>query len=193
MASAEKLLHEAQYAFQCITYGESRDNTRNRSRAISLSKKIIRKFPGSMEAGEALALLRRLGEEAYTSNISKRHRHIPQTQHHTGGRSSRTVPDYAARTPVPQGMDSGEQVVETLNWGGLLATVFGLPKVILFFMAIGGLFLFGLFGPFLFVPLVLFVLFTGPFRQMLKPEQRRDMNAFIVKANDHIDRQRGRG
>ena len=192
MASAEKLLHEAQYAFQCITFGESRDNTRNRSRAISLSKKIIRKYPGSMEAGEALALLRRLGEEAYTSNISKRHRHISQTEHHAGGRSSRRMPDYAARTPVPQSMDSGEQVVETLNWGGLLALVFGLPKAILFFIAIGGLFLFGLFGPFLFVPLILFVLFTGPFRQMLKPEQRRDMNAFIVRANDYIDQQRGR-
>ena len=82
--------------------------------------------------------------------------------------------------------------METLNWGGLLALVFGLPKAIWFFIAIGGLFLFGLFGPFLFVPLVLFVLFTGPFRQMLKPEQRRDMNAFIVRANDYIDQQRGR-
>lgn len=95
------------------------------------------------------------------------------------------------RTPVPQSFDSGDQTVETLDWGGLLALLFALPKVILFFIAIGALFLFGLFGPFLFIPLLLFVLFTGPFRQMMKQEQRKEMNAFIVKANDYIKRRRG--
>ena len=191
MASAEKLLHEAQYAFQCITFGESRENSRNRSRAISLSKKIIRKFPASMEAGEAHALLRRLGEEAYTSNLSKRHRHITQAAHHAGGRADPNAGNFAVRTPVPQSMDSGEQVVETLDWGGLLGLVFGLPKVLLGLIVFGALFLWGLFGPFLLFPLVIFVLFTGPFRQMLKPEQRRNMNAFVAKANDYIEQRRG--
>ena len=191
MASAEKLLHEAQYAFQCISFGESRENTRNRSRAISLSKKIIRKYPASMEAGEAHALLRRLGEEAYSSNISTRHRHVSQAAHH-GTRLARPKPaNYAVRTPVPQSPDAGDQAVETLDWGGLLGLLFALPKVILFFIAVGALFLFGLFGPFLFIPLLLFVLLSGPFRQMLKPKQRREMNAFVVKANDYIEQRRG--
>jgi len=191
MASAEKLLHEAQYAFQCISFGESRENSRNRARATSLCKKIMRKYPGSMEAGEALALLRRLGEEAYTSNISKRHRHITQTEHHSSRSAKPNAADYAVRTPVPQSMDAGNQAVETLDWGGLLALLFALPKAILFLIAIGALFLFGIFGPFLFIPLVLFVLFTGPFRQMMKPKQRQEMNAFIVKANDYIEQRRG--
>ena len=192
MASAEKLLHEAQYAFQSISFGESRENKRNRSRATSLSRKIIRKYPASMEAGEAQALLRRLGEEAYSSNLAKRHRHIAQAEHHSSPSANPGAPDYLVRTPVPQSMDTGDQAVETLDWGGLLALLFALPKAILFFIAVGALFLFGLFGPFLFIPLVLFVLFTGPFRQMMMPEQRRDMNAFIVKANDYIEQRRGR-
>ena len=191
MASAEKLLHEAQFAFQSISFGESRENSRNRSRAISLSKKIIRKFPASMEAGEAHALLRRLGEEAYTSNLAKRHRHITQAAHHAGGRADPTAGNFAVRTPVPQSMDSGEHVVETRAWGGLLGLVFGLPKVLLGLIVFGALFLWGLFGPFLLLPLVIFVLFTGPFRQMLKPEQRRNMNVFVAKANDYIQQRRG--
>ena len=191
MASAEKLLHEAQYAFQCISFGESRENARNRSRAISLSKKIIRKYPASMEAGEARALLRRLGEEAYSSNLSKRHRHISQAEHHRTPLAMPKPADYAVRTPVPQSMDAGDQAAETLDWGGLLAMLFALPKAILFFIAVGALFLFGLFGPFLFIPLVLFVLLTGPFRRMLKPKQRREMSAFVVKANDYIEQRRG--
>ncbi|MDH3621641.1 MAG: hypothetical protein OER91_12160 [Gammaproteobacteria bacterium] len=192
MASAEKLLHEAQYAFQCISFGQSRENSRNRSRASSLSKKIIRKYPGSMEAGEAHALLRRLGEEAYSSKIAAQHRHISQAEHHGPGRAQRKPADYVLRTPVPQTMGSSDQTVETLNWGGLLALALSLPKAILALVAFGGLFLFGLFGPFLFVPLVLFVLFTGPFRQMMKPRQREEMNAFIVRANDFIEQRRGR-
>ncbi len=191
MASAEKLLHKAQYAFQCISFGESRENARNRSRAASLSRKIIRKYPDSMEAGEALALLRRLGEEAYRSEMPTRHRHITQAEHHGSRLARPEAADYALRTPVSQSMDTGEQATETLDWGGLVALVFALPKVILGLIAFGGLFLFGLFGPFLFVPLVLFVLLTGPFRQMMKPKQRREMNAFIVRANDYIGQRRG--
>ena len=78
MASAEKLLHEAQFAFQSISFGESRANNRNRSRAMSLCKKIIRKYPASMEAAEAHAVLRRLGEEAYSSKMQVQHVHTSQ-------------------------------------------------------------------------------------------------------------------
>ena len=82
MASAEQLLHEAQYAFSCITYGESRQNRRNASRASSLCKKIIRKYPGTMEASEADAILKRMGERGYTSNLAVVHRHKSPREHH---------------------------------------------------------------------------------------------------------------
>lgn len=211
MATAEKLLHEAQYAFQSISFGESRDNTRKRSRAKSLCMKIIRKYPATMEAGEAHAILRRLGEEAYSSNLSKRHRHITQAEHHKPkpktpiGRvhkhvsredhyGAKALARAKARTPVPDPQYSAfdDGMAETLNWAGLVGLLVALPKAILGLIALAGLFLFGIFGPFLFIPLVLLVMFTGPFRQMLKPEQRREMNEFIVRANDYIEkRERG--
>lgn len=184
MATAEQLLHQAQYAFQCISFGESRENKRNASRAKSLCMKIIRKHPGSMEAGEAHAVLRRLGEEAYSSKLNIQHRHISQAEHHR--------PE--VRTPVPQpknpfvGVSGGQ--AETLDWSGLLSLLFMAPKYVLGLIAFAGFFLFGVLGPFLFIPLVAFVLFTGPFRQILKPQQRREMNAFIARANDYVEQQR---
>jgi len=211
MATADKLLHDAQYAFQSISFGQSRDNTRNRSRAKSLCMKIIRKYPETMEAGEAHAILRRLGEESYSSNLSKKHRHVTPAQHHRPtpktpiGRvhkhvsreehySAKALARARSRTPVPDSQYSAldDSTAETLNWGGLTGLLLTLPKAILVMIAIAGFFLFGILGPFLFIPLVLFVMFTGPFRQMLKPEQRREMNEFIVRANDYIG-QRGRG
>lgn len=186
MANAEQLLHQAQYAFQSISFGESRDNTRNRSRAKALCMKIIRKYPATMEAGEAHAILRRLGEEAYSSKMSSIHKHISQTQHH----SAEALVRAQARTPVPdsQYTAGADGTVETLDWGRLLGLLLTLPKAVLGVIAFAGFFLFGILGPFLFVPLVLFVLFTGPFRQTLKPEQRKEMNAFIARVNDYIER-----
>lgn len=204
MADAEKLLHEAQYAFQCISFGESRENTRNRNRAKSLSMKIIKQFPGTMEAGEAHAILRRLGEEAYTSQLAIRHRHVKQSTHHRPKKVKRSnslqatqrAPDfheYQARTPRAQATSSPRTWVEesgdseTLNWGGLISLLFALPKVVLGLIVFAGFFLFGILGPFLFVPLILFVMFSGPFRKMLKPKQQSEMNEFVVRLNDYIE------
>ena len=187
MANAEKLLHEAQYAFQCISFGESRENTRNRSRAKSLCTKIIRGYPTSMEAGEAHAILRRLGEEAYSSKMRSRHVHIEQSRHHSTPASMPEPRLPRTQTSRPQTMMVGGDDVEMLNWSGLMGLIFRLPKAVIGIIALAGFFLFGILGPFLFVPLVLFVLFTGPFRQMLKPEQRREMNAFVVRVNDYIE------
>jgi hypothetical protein len=61
-----------------------------------------------------------------------------------------------------------------------------MPKIVLAALVLAGFFLFGLFGPFIFVPLILFVLFTGPFRQTLKQEQREQLNTLIVKVNEYI-------
>ena len=187
MASAEKLLHEAQFAFQSISFGETPENKRNASRAKSLSLKIIRKYPTSMEASEAHAILRRLGEEAYSSKMSKQHQHIPQSVHHSKLRSlARPVGSTGIRNPTATGSGT-----ETLNWSGLLALLFAMPKIVLASLVLAGFFLLGLFGPFIFVPLILFVLLTGPFRQTMKQEQRDQVNAFIEKVNKHIAERRG--
>ena len=177
MANAEKLLHEAQFAFQNISFGESRDNKRNAARAKSLCMKIIRRHPTSVEAGEAHAILRRLGEEAYTSKLAVQHQHQPQSVHHSKPK------------PLARPATSGE--MEALNWTGLLAMLFEMPKIVLAMLILAGLFLFGIFGPLLFVPLVLIVLFTGPFRQSLKQEQRAQMNEFTARLNDYIAKRRG--
>lgn len=180
MASAEHLLHEAQYAFQCISFGESRENKRNAARAKSLCNKIIRRFPGSSEEAEAHAILRRLGEEAYSSEMSVRHRHLPESAHHQ-------PPPLVTK---PQSMSVGNGGVATLDWSGLIARMLTIPKSILAMIAFAGFFLFGVLGPFLFVPLLVLVLLTGPFRQMLKPEQRKEIEALIVRANAFIAEQR---
>ena len=73
--------------------------------------------------------------------------------------------------------------METLDWGRLIGLLFAMPKIILGMIIFAGLFLFGLFGPFLFIPLIAFVLFTGPFRQMLKQEQRNNLNALVQRIN----------
>ena len=189
MAGAEKLLHEAQFAFQSISFGESPANKRNASRAKSLSLKIIRKYPASMEASEAHAILRRLGEEAYTSKMAIQHQHQPQSVHHSKTQTlSRSSSSADMRIPTATGGS-----METLNWSGLLELLFAMPKIVLAALVLAGFFLFGLFGPFIFVPLILFVLFTGPFRQNLKQEQREQMNAFIVKVNEYIAERHGQG
>ena len=183
MANAEKLLHEAQFAFQSISFGETPDNRRNASRAMSLCNKIIRQFPESMEASESHAILRRLGEEAYTSKMASRHRHMLPKVHHQAPSRMRTP----ARTPTPTPRQQSGFVVhdemETLDWGRLIGLLFAMPKIILGMIIFAGLFLFGLFGPFLFIPLIAFVLFTGPFRQMLKQEQRNNLNALVQRIN----------
>lgn len=179
MASAEQLLHEAQYAFSCISFGESRDNRRNASRARSLCRKIIRKYPTSTEAAEAHAVLRRLGDEAYTSKIQLQHRHVSQSVHHR------------PQTPEAQRTFIVEDEVETLDWGGLVALLLALPKAALVVIALLGLLLFGIFGPLLLLPLVAFVFLGTPIRRVLKPEHRKDLDNLVARANAFIAGQRG--
>ena len=188
MATAEHLLHEAQYAYSNISYGESRDNRRNAARARSLSKKIIRKFPTSKEASEAHAILRRLGDEAYSSAIKAKHVHISEASHHqpppSAGQFQR--PSSTGQSPIPL-IEHGE--LEAFNWRQLFSWLFNLPKAVLSIIAIVGFFLMSIFGPFLIIILFAFVLLTGPFRKTLKPKQRREMNAFVARANQYIAQQ----
>ena len=181
MANAEKLLHEAQYAFNSITFGESLGNKRNTARAISLCKKIIRSYPGTMEAEESHAILRRLGEEAYHSRMPSQHRHKTQAEHH----------DAVLTTTVPT--LGGTKSRESLDWSGLISLVMTLPKAILGVLLLGGFFLFGIFGYFLFLPLLAFIFFTPPFRGLMGPDQRSQIEEFIVRANAYIDERRKSG
>ena len=187
MASAEKLLHEAQYAFQSISFGESRANARNAARAKSLCMKIIRQYPTTMEAGEAHAILRRLGEEAYVSRIKQVHRHKSQAAHHS---QSQAVTTPSASNDLRIAPDTGAGG-ETLDWAGLITMILALPKALLAAIVFAGILLFGIFGPFLFLPLILLVLFTGPFRQTMKKNQREQLDAFIARINEHVAGQRG--
>ena len=180
MASAEQLLNEAQYAFQSINSGESRDNRRNASRASSLCRKIIRKYPTSTEAASAHAILRRLGDEAYVSNLSSRHRHSAEHTAHE-------VPSPASQPSFIQG---DESVV--LDWRGLLNLIFNTPKSSLAVIGSVAFVLFAFVGPFFLFPLVALVLFTGPFKQLLKSKQRQKVNELIARTNAYIDDRRGR-
>ena len=181
MASPEHLLHEAQYAFQSISFGESRANDRNRARARSLCREIIRNHPATMESAEAHAILRRLGDEAYASAMGLQHVHTSQQEHHQVPR------------PDPEIRLGDDAQTETFNWAGLMSLLFMMPKLVFGIGAFAAFLLFGLFGWFLFLPLLAFVLLTGPFRQMLKPEQRKEMNTFVAKANAFIEKQRQKG
>lgn len=185
MATAEQLLNEAQYAFANISFGESLANTRSAARAKSLCRKIIRRFPATMEASEARAILRRLGEEAYTSEMPIRHRHVPQSQHHE------TPQPLAVRRTARAGQRPGRG--DALDWAGLVGLLLSLPKAVLFAVIAAGFVLFSLFGWFIVVPLVALVLFTGPFRSLLQPTQRDQVNELVARVNALIDERRNTG
>jgi hypothetical protein len=174
MANAEQLLNEAQYAFNSIHYGESRDNRRNAARARSLCKKIIRKFPTSTEAGSARGILRRLGDEAFSSKISEKHQH--STEHRPMRESAEKI---ALQDPDVQ-----------LDWSGIFKLMFKWPTISLLTVAAVFLFFNAIFGSFLLVPLVALVLFFGPLKRSLQPGQAQKVNEAIAKINAYVDAKR---
>ncbi|HSG98270.1 MAG TPA: hypothetical protein VLA11_09790 [Woeseiaceae bacterium] len=192
MASAEHLLHEAQYAFNSITYGDTRDNRRNASRASKLCRKIIRMFPGTMEESEAHAILRRMGEEAFLPKLAVRHQHISGAEHHRPRRrpANLTNPGSAQQSAVTPEMrtfmthEAGDSI--SFDWGGLMSLLFMVPKIVLGAIAVAGIFLFGLFGWLILVPLVLAVLVLGPAKPFLNRQQRGQVDTFIATANKWI-------
>lgn len=181
MASAEQLLNDAQYAFQSISAAETGNNDRNASRAKSLCRKIIRKFPTTTEAVEAHALLKRLGEEAFTSNLAIAHRHKPHAKSHRSQEPPQPTPRMQQDSYTP-----GDGAVP-LDWSGLLSVILATPKTVLGVIAFIAFVVFGIFGVFIFVPLILFVIMTGPFRHVMKPAQKAEMNKFAIRVNAWID------
>lgn len=196
MASAEHLLHEAQFAFNSITYGESRQNRRNAARASKLCRKIIRGYPGTMEAHEAHAILRRLGEEAFLPKLAAQHQHMTEARHHRPRRRPANLAklgdtQQSAVTPeIRTFITSGATDDASFDWGGLVSLIFMAPKIVLGLIAGAGLFLFGLFGWLIVVPLVLAALFLGPARPLLNRQQRGQVDTFIAAANTWIAEQR---
>jgi Flp pilus assembly protein TadB len=186
VSSAEQLLNEAHYAFANISFGESADNRRNRSRASSLCRKILRKYPGTTEAREAHAILLRLGDETYSSNLAIQHRHVPPAVHHQPLAKPKASPVSARPQPRPQAGPA-----ETLDWGGLFSLVLTAPKAILVGVALAVFVLFSIFGPFLLLGLVALLLFTTPFRATLKSQQRQQMDEFVRQVNAYIRERRG--
>lgn len=182
MASAEHLLNEAQYAFANISYGESLSNKRHAARARALSRKIIRRFPGSMEASEARAILRRMGEDSFVAPMPDRQRHMTRTRHQLG-RDETVARNRVAETGHPPVFD----------WDGLLAVLIMTPKVVLGVLGAVLFALFALLGPFLFLALLALVIFTGPFRSMLPRSQREQVDDLVVRANEFIAERRRSG
>ena len=185
MASAEQLLNEAQYAFLSISSGQSPGNKRNASRATSLCKKIIRKFPTTSYAAEAHAILRRLGEEAYSSHLGAEHRHTTQAEHHT-------TPTLMPKSK-PLARPTRHDETAAFDWAGLMAVILVTSKTVLVVIAFVVVFLFGIFGPFIFLAFIGLMFLTGPFRQTMKPRQRQQMNEFVVRANAYIEERRRSG
>jgi hypothetical protein len=182
MASAERLLNEAHYAFARISYGESLANKRHAARAKSLCRKILRRYPESMEASEARAILKRLGEESYVSTLPVAHRHMTQTAHDIGRKSRARTTTVSASTGSP-----------AFDWSGLIAVILMTPKIVLGILGAVGFALFALFGPIVLVALVALVVLTGPFRSVLAPAQREQLDELIVRANATIEERRRSG
>jgi hypothetical protein len=83
MADAGELIRDALYAFYNISHSDSPDNRRNTARAKSISRKIIRKFPGSIEADQAQQILERLDPAAATHSLQKQPQHrLDQADRH---------------------------------------------------------------------------------------------------------------
>jgi hypothetical protein len=194
MATAEKLLHEAQYAYQNISFGESRDNRRSRSRATRLAKKIIRKYPVSMEAGEARALLRRLGEEGYSFKTTRNlHTHrlpdAPGEMQHSH-RPQQAAVTYTRRSEKQH--SANEPQGDALDLGRLIIWLFTLPRVVQIVLIFAGVFLFSILGPLLLFPLALIIILATPLRQYAPAEMRREVDSFIRSVNEWIADSEGR-
>ena len=196
MASAEQLLNEAQYAFNSVGPGGNRNDRRNASRASRLARKIIRKYPTTTEAAVAHSLLRRLGEEAFLPKLPLVHKHAEHSQsHRTPEPGQVAMPTLTSADRVSTSTGAHYENEVSLDWRGLLSLLLATPKVALGILLLIALFLFGIFGWFMVLPLLLLVFLTSPARALLQRKQRDDVNAFVVQANAWIDRkiQEGKG
>jgi hypothetical protein len=80
-----------------------------------------------------------------------------------------------------------------VDWRGLLNLIVNTPKSSLAVVGTVAIVLFAFLGPFLLFPLIAFLLFTGRFRQLLKPMQRQKVNELIARTNAYVEERRKTG
>ena len=198
MADADELLRDAQYAFQSISYGDTRDNRKFTARAKSFAKKIIRKFPESVEASQARAILDRLEGKIDEPKFDHDHARDNQLQSHTaphgpiiskveslhkrGVESSRsTASESGEREHSSTANERREKV--TLNWQELW-TGFVQLELTKQLTVIAGIVFFGLFfGVFSFIFIGAAIYFSG-FLQKQYPYRFSRIRHEIIKPVD---------
>lgn len=181
MASADELMREAQYAFQNISFGDSPDNRKNSARALSLATKVLRKYPSSPEATVARSILWRLGDEAYVKKFNEQHIHAVTVE---GAHAHSYAELRSAAAEEPIGSVRGG--TERLDWQRLTERIFRLPKTALIMFVFAGTFLFGIFGPLLFIPLAMLVIFVTPLRALFPAKNQRAANEAIRRLNQWL-------
>lgn len=105
MAGADELLRDAQYAVQCISHGDTRENRASSARAKSLAKKIVSRYPTSIEATQARGILDRLNGKSRTHRFTK--------LRHGVGHQRDTIVRTLDRPPVPGIEDATWRTPET--------------------------------------------------------------------------------
>ncbi|MGI9273013.1 MAG: hypothetical protein ACR2QT_14640 [Woeseiaceae bacterium] len=156
MADAGELLRNAQYAFQNITHGDSRDNRRHTAQAKSLARKIIRRFPASSEAGEAQLILERLDPSLATHSVQTdiKHPFDPADQH-----------DSVHQISIRQAGEQERAEPVDRDWKNLLLKLIKIRRFERYVLLVGAFFLVTLL-PFAAVVIVaMIVFFAGPFEK----------------------------
>ncbi len=178
MADAEKLLNEAQYAFQNIGYDSDGANRRQTARAKSLATTVMRKYPGSSEASIAHSILLRLGDNSYAPASKNQHAHSasPESQHSHVAVKAPVSGSTQLQRPKPE-------VGEQLQWAALIEKIFKLPKWALGVIFVFGMFLFGIFGPFILLPIIILAVMGSPLKSMFPQKSRQESNDVVRKIN----------
>ena len=104
MASAEKLLREAEFAFRNISPG-STDERKFTARAKRYASKLVREYPASSEAEQAHSILRRLGV-GYSSVKSRPSTKRPASRSPHADHTPESPHRHQLTTPKPSGRGS---------------------------------------------------------------------------------------
>ncbi len=162
MASAEKLLLEAEFAFRNISPG-SADEKKFTARAKRYASKLVRKYPASTEAKQAHNILRRLGvgyssvkSRSSRSRLASRSPHADHTSEAPHRHELKTPKQSARGSLVAADARDRSRQKRNLSedgWENIWRTFLGLShtnKKILTFLLIFALVVIG-FTPFLLV------------------------------------------
>ena len=151
MADAGELIREAQHALQNVSPG-SRDERKYAARAKKYARRVIRKYPTSVEAVQAREILGHLGiiQVPAKVRISPHKDHTPEPPHQHDLRTRKTAAARPNATKDVTKADSWQQL-----WQTFLELSYSKKKV----LAFAAVFVFLVFSymPFLFVFLSFYV------------------------------------